>query len=183
MQRNLISVAVLGFALGTLPSFAQSPAPSGDEQQVAMSNKFLTQLKEGQWRGSKFSGLSVYNSNSEKIGSIEDFLIDESGKIDAVVIGIGGFLGIGKHEVAVPFAEVKFVKDPIPPAIIGPRGGSPTTSSAGGVNNSDQSDVTGSLPPAPRVAKTAYDYPDHAEVSMSKEQLNAAPQFKYALNE
>ena len=40
-------------------------------------------------------------------------LTDKSGNIKAVVIGVGGFLGVGEHLVAVPFDKVKFVNEPI----------------------------------------------------------------------
>ena len=50
-------------------------------------------------------GLSVYNDKNESLGSINDLLTDKSGKIVAVVIGVGGFLGVGEHLVAVPYRE------------------------------------------------------------------------------
>src|SRR4029079_17022688 len=72
----------------------------------------LTQEKPGQWRASKLKGLDVYNSRNEKIGDIREVLLDQSGKAEAVVIGVGGFLGIGERDVALPFSEVKFVDQP-----------------------------------------------------------------------
>jgi hypothetical protein len=79
MQRNMISVAVLSFALSALPALAQSPSPNGGEQN-ATSNQFPTQLNDGQWRGSKLNGLSVYNSDAKKIGNIEDLVVDQTGE-------------------------------------------------------------------------------------------------------
>ena len=58
-------------------------------------------------------GLSVYNDKNESVGSINDMLTDKAGNIKAVVIGVGGFLGVGEHLVAVPFDKVKFVSEPI----------------------------------------------------------------------
>ena len=68
---------------------------------------------QGNWRGSKLVGLSVYNDSNESLGSINDLLMDKSGNIKAVVIGVGGFLGVGEHLVALPFDKVKFVNEPI----------------------------------------------------------------------
>ena len=62
---------------------------------------------------SKVVGLSVYNDNNESIGSINDLLTDKNGNIKAVVLGVGGFLGVGAHLVAVPFDKIKFVNEPI----------------------------------------------------------------------
>jgi sporulation protein YlmC with PRC-barrel domain len=48
------------------------------------------------------TGINVYNDNNEKIGDIQELIIDKSGKVDNVVLGVGGFLGMGEHYVAVP---------------------------------------------------------------------------------
>jgi sporulation protein YlmC with PRC-barrel domain len=183
MQRNMIGVAVLSFALSALPTLAQSPSPTGGEQK-ATSSQFPTQLKEGQWRGSKINGLSVYNNNAKKIGSIEDLVVAEDGKIDAFVIGMGGFLGIGKHQVAVPFEEMKFVNEPVIPPPSPTAGISQLNSPKTDPNNATQNQApqNPALLPEQSAPKTAYDLPDHAVVNMTEKQLKAAPQFTYALN-
>jgi ribosomal 30S subunit maturation factor RimM len=45
------------------------------------------------WRSSKLIGLNVYNDQNEKLGDISEILLDKSGKVEGVVIGVGGFLG------------------------------------------------------------------------------------------
>jgi len=70
---------------------------------------FWTADNAAEWRTPKFKGLNVYNNNNEKLGDIDDILVDHSGQIKAVIIGVGGFLGIGEHNVAVPFNELQFV--------------------------------------------------------------------------
>jgi sporulation protein YlmC with PRC-barrel domain len=76
------------------------------------SGSWLTKPQSGQWQASQLEGLAVYNNNNERIGEINEMLVDNSGKIQAVVIGVGGFLGIGERDVAVPFEQVKFVNEP-----------------------------------------------------------------------
>ena len=49
----------------------------------------------------------VFDGNDNKIGQIKDVLVDQSGRIDTLIIGVGGFLGVGEKDVAVPFQEVK----------------------------------------------------------------------------
>ena len=49
----------------------------------------------------------VYDPNNNKIGQISDVLVDKSGKISTLIIGVGGFLGAGQKDVAVPFEEVQ----------------------------------------------------------------------------
>jgi sporulation protein YlmC with PRC-barrel domain len=52
----------------------------------------------------------VYDPNNNKIGQVKDVLVDQSGKVDTLIIGVGGFLGAGEKDVAVPFEEVKATK-------------------------------------------------------------------------
>jgi sporulation protein YlmC with PRC-barrel domain len=49
----------------------------------------------------------VYDSNNNKLGDIKDVLVDSSGKINAMILGVGGILGAGEKDVAVPFEAVK----------------------------------------------------------------------------
>ena len=48
----------------------------------------------------------VYDPNNSKIGSIDDVLIDSGGRVTAVIVGVGGFLGVGEKDVAVPFSSL-----------------------------------------------------------------------------
>jgi sporulation protein YlmC with PRC-barrel domain len=49
----------------------------------------------------------VYDKGQNTVGKIDDVLIDKSGKITALIVGVGGFLGIGEKDVALPFSAVK----------------------------------------------------------------------------
>jgi hypothetical protein len=53
---------------------------------------------------------AVYDPKENKIDEIDDVLIDKDGRIAALVIGVGGFLGVGEKDVAVPFSAVKGTK-------------------------------------------------------------------------
>jgi sporulation protein YlmC with PRC-barrel domain len=50
---------------------------------------------------------SVYDANDSKIGEIMDVLIDKEGKATTLIVGVGGFLGMGEKDVAVPFNAVQ----------------------------------------------------------------------------
>jgi len=69
---------------------------------------FVTNLQPGVWRATKLNGVDVYNANNEKIGDISDVIVDTEGKAKAVVIGVGGFLGLGERDVAVPFDALQW---------------------------------------------------------------------------
>src|SRR6201982_1729968 len=70
-------------------------------------------MLKGHWRASKLMGLDVYNENNEKLGDVNEIILDKSGKVAAVVIGVGGFLGMGEHDVAVSMDKLKFVEEPV----------------------------------------------------------------------
>ena len=133
-----------------------------------------TSSLKGSWRTSKLVGLNVYNDSNESLGSINDLLTDKSGDIKAVVIGVGGFLGVGEHLVAVPLDKVKFVDEPIAYT------GASSAPATGGARPSSTT-TTGAATTAPAAApKKNPWYPDHAVFSATKDQLKAMPEFKYA---
>ncbi|MCP2219448.1 PRC-barrel domain-containing protein [Bradyrhizobium elkanii] len=53
---------------------------------------------------------NVYDPKESKIGTIDDVLVDKSGKVTGLVVGVGGFLGAGEKDVIVPFTAVKSQK-------------------------------------------------------------------------
>src|ERR1700722_4252697 len=62
------------------------------------------------WTGTNYYKQAVYDPKESKIGDIDDVLVDKSGKITGLVIGVGGFLGAGEKDVIVPFTAVKTSK-------------------------------------------------------------------------
>src|SRR5436309_7488119 len=113
----LTKSAVAGLAVSALlasVAFAQSPSATTDRATTAAPAAASdTSSFKGNWRASKLVGLNVYNDSNESLGSINDLLADKSGNIKAVVIGVGGFLGVGEHLVAVPWDKIKFVNEPV----------------------------------------------------------------------
>jgi hypothetical protein len=67
-------------------------------------------MEPEKWRTFKLRELDVYNNNNEHVGDIRELLQDRGGKIVAVVIGVGGFLGMGAHDVALPFGQMHWVE-------------------------------------------------------------------------
>ncbi|MET0674571.1 MAG: PRC-barrel domain-containing protein [Bradyrhizobium sp.] len=181
-----IKTAVTGVAASALlasVAFAQTPSATTDTTTSApaatstttTTTKTTEVSTKGNWRTSKLVGLNVYNESNESIGSINDMLTDKSGDIKAVVIGVGGFLGIGEHLVAVPLDKVKFVDEPVVSAAAAPAAGG-----AGGARPASTT-TTGAAtttPAAPAVKKNPW-YPDHAVFNATKDQLKSMPEFKY----
>src|SRR5437899_2285530 len=112
MLAKYMTAGLVGSALLATIAFAQTPTATSDRANMAPAAASDSSF-QGNWRASKIVGLSVYNDNTESLGSINDLLTDKSGNIKAVVIGVGGFLGVGEHLVAIPFEKIKFVDQPV----------------------------------------------------------------------
>jgi sporulation protein YlmC with PRC-barrel domain len=62
------------------------------------------------WTVTNYYKQAVYDPKESKIGDIDDVLVDKSGKVTGLVVGVGGFLGAGEKDVIVPFTAVKTIK-------------------------------------------------------------------------
>lgn len=69
---------------------------------------FVTVPQTGAWRVSDLEGKPVYGAEGENIGDIKDVLVNKDGTVTAVLIGVGGFLGIGEKDVAVSMTALEF---------------------------------------------------------------------------
>ncbi|HEY9453329.1 MAG TPA: PRC-barrel domain-containing protein [Bradyrhizobium sp.] len=172
-----------GSALLASVAFAQSPSATTDSANTDKATTATTSAPadaaslKGNWRTSKLVGLSVYNDNRESLGSINDLLTDKNGDIKAVVLGVGGFLGVGEHLVAVPFDKVKFVNEPV--AYTG-AAGAPNAGAAKTTNTTTPTTTTGAATTTTTSAKANPWYPDHAVYNATKDQLKAMTEFKYS---
>ena len=88
-----------------MPS-TSATAPSPTARQSASLTSADTQKLGDAWRASKIKGASVYNEKNEKVGSIDDLIIDRHDHVTYAVISVGGFLGMGNHLVAVRYDQL-----------------------------------------------------------------------------
>jgi sporulation protein YlmC with PRC-barrel domain len=175
MFARTVMAALASTALLASAASAQTPTATTDRGGSASGSMSESSL-HGDWRASKIVGLSVYNDQNEKLGSINDLLMDKAGNVKAVVLGVGGFLSMGSHLVAVPLDKIKFVNEPI--VYTGTAGnGAPGAPGAGSAMNRPlpPPTTTGSAAPKPNPW-----YPDHAVFDATKDSLKAMPEFKYS---
>jgi sporulation protein YlmC with PRC-barrel domain len=124
------------------------------------------------WRSSKLIGLNVYNDQNEKLGDISEILLDKTGKADFVVIGVGGFLGIGQHDIMVEMSKLKFVDEPA-------RTTSTTPSTTGSATTGTTNRPPATTTTTATTTKNKW-YPDHAVLSgATKDSLKNMAEFKY----
>ncbi|BAU91751.1 PRC-barrel domain-containing protein [Methylorubrum populi] len=202
VPRSALAALVLQFALAPAPVLAEAaPAPSA-------APRFIEQPETGTMRGSKVIGVSVVGADHVRVGKIEDVLVDGSGRIQAVVIGVGGFLGVGEKYVAVSFDQLAWNFDDVSltsgassvvTADDAPGGKAADKASPekmpgsqvspdvlGAVQNQHSgrvTEATGSVEPQKPDAKSATVLAGHdlihAELRLTRAQLNDAPAFRF----
>jgi hypothetical protein len=110
------SVAILSMMLAWPVGAQTTPSPTPASPPTAQTSPSGSQLQwyshqADEMRASKLIGATVRNDANESIGSINELILGKDGKVAAVVIGVGGFLGIGEREVALDFNSLKFERD------------------------------------------------------------------------
>lgn len=96
------------------PSAAGAPTSLAPEQSAATSTEnspFLVKQGSSDMLIANLIGETVVNENNQSIGEVTDLITDKDGKIVALLIGAGGFLGIGEKDVAIRFEDVKISRD------------------------------------------------------------------------
>jgi hypothetical protein len=117
--KHTLSAAAFAAILAS-PVFAQVNKPDanqGSMPSAAPQDRFVQNQHATDWRGSKLIGAIVYGPDNASIGSINDVLIGNDTKVRAVVIGVGGFLGVGEKNVAVPLESLNITRKPDSSAI------------------------------------------------------------------
>ena len=184
-------------------------APAGQDAPHSMDHAsapdattagpFVTVPEHGAWRVSDLEGKQVYGTDGENIGSISDVLVSQDGSVNAVIIGVGGFLGIGEKDVAVDMsalelgpgasqAEADAASAASAPAASAPAAGAPsepgdvprdvsggtaaTTGSAGNSGNS------GNAGDSEAITIGTDGLPDRIVLNVTREQLQEAPAFE-----
>jgi hypothetical protein len=153
MMSAAVSALMISGALAQANPPANPPSPAAKSDAAEMkSPKFIQTQGTDKWVFSRFKGTDVLGPDNAKVGSITDLLFDKAGKIDGLIVGVGGFLGIGEKNVAIDMSAFQVV--PYSTGITGTGG-------------------TGAM--------SSDNDPTHVnlKVSWTKDQLKAAPDFEY----
>jgi hypothetical protein len=101
-----VTAAVLAAACGLAPGAALAQV-AGGTTTVDVTVTETTQLARGWSVRKALLGKSVYNEAGQKIGRVEDLIISPDHNVSYVIVGAGGFIGIGRHDVAIPVQQIK----------------------------------------------------------------------------
>jgi sporulation protein YlmC with PRC-barrel domain len=158
MLKKLMVSAAVG-ALMVSGAMAQADPPKADMPKAeapsaapADTAKFIQSQSSDQFVFSKFKGTDVVGPDNAQVGSVSDMLFDKNGKILGLIVGVGGFLGIGEKSVAIDMGAFQAV----------PASSVSSTTGAGG-------------------AASGSDDPTNVKlkVTWTKDQLKSAPDFQY----
>ncbi|MGX9117005.1 PRC-barrel domain-containing protein [Mesorhizobium sp. BHbsci] len=93
------------------PAAATPDATPDQTQTAAIDKSALTEMPINEIRSEDLVGTTVYGANDVNVGEIGDVVLTGDKKVDAVIIDVGGFLGVGEKEVAVGMENLKFMTD------------------------------------------------------------------------
>ncbi|SDA29213.1 Sporulation protein YlmC, PRC-barrel domain family [Methylobacterium sp. UNC378MF] len=204
MRGALLKARMLGVLLVTaaLPA-AASPSAQSD----APAARFIEGPEPGTISASQMIGVPVIGMDHVGVGKIEDVLVDGGGQVRAVIIGVGGFLGLGEKSVALPFDQIAWNFSDVsltsgPSSIVTPEtapgaeaaaragpdtmpGARTTRDTLGAVQNQHSgrvTEATGSVaaerPSGTPATVLVGEKPWRAEVRLTRAQLEAAPAFR-----
>ncbi len=146
---------------GSMGTTAQAPAAS------SASGTYLTEQAENHISVNDFMGQAIYTSDNQSIGEINDLLVEDNGGVVAAVVGVGGFLGIGEKNVAIPFDKITITRE--------------MDEDAAATTGTDTTAATDTTATTDTTANTAEEVAD-AEVRLTTtenaESLRNAPEFR-----
>jgi len=147
----------------------KATAPPADQSMGV----FVTKQAVTEWRAPKLVGVTVYGADDQRVGKIKDVVIDHDGSVRAVVIGVGGFLGIGTKDIGVPFTTIQWRTE----GRVVPTTGAPPANPLGRTDVEAKPTFAKTDPAA---TEANQGYPDKAVLSVTLAQLKAAPDYEYA---
>ncbi len=92
-------------------NMAAAPAATDTTKTAAIDRSTLKEVNAAELRTEDFVGTTVYGADDANVGEIGDVVLGEGDKVDAVIIDVGGFLGMGEKEVAVGMDNLAFMAD------------------------------------------------------------------------
>jgi hypothetical protein len=124
---------------------------------MASTETFVTIPGSGAWRVGDLQGKTVYSVDGANIGEINDILVSQNGSVNAVIIGVGGFLGMGEKNVAVNVSALQMAPSEM----------------TGATTGTDSSNSAGTAATSPSGASSS----DRIVLNVTRDQLEKAPAF------
>src|SRR3981081_3023550 len=104
MSSSHITAAFATLLIATAPAAYAETAPHA---RATAATAAEAQIQPDQIRASKMIGSAVYDVQNRNIGSVKDLVLDRDGRVAAVVVDVGSFLGVGGKYVAISMSDIK----------------------------------------------------------------------------
>lgn len=102
---NRVTILILASIASITPAIAQAPVAGSTLQGVSVAE--LRDVAIGWSAKRQVLGKPVYNDQNERIGAVDDIIIAPNKSVSYAIIGAGGFLGVDRHDVAIPVSQIK----------------------------------------------------------------------------
>lgn len=113
MIRNLLASTAIATLVATGSAFAQATAPAPATDTMAVEQQVQHTVHADGHLASNIIGEAVYNGahdEADNIGNVNDIILADDGSVEGIIIGVGGFLGLGQKEVAVEYNAVQWAE-------------------------------------------------------------------------
>jgi len=107
-RSTLLPLTLAAALMAGSTSFAVAQTTNGTSAASTGNLDGTLRQSHDAWRATKLDGAVVYNSQGNDVGTINDMLLDSSGKVSNVVLSVGGYLGLDSRYVEIPFSNLKF---------------------------------------------------------------------------
>lgn len=106
-MKTTLRLAAIALATSLVAAAPVSAQVAGQSTSLGISITESTQIATG-WSVKKtLLGKAVYNEAGQKVGKVEDLIVAPGNSVSFVIVGAGGFVGIGRHDVAIPVSQIK----------------------------------------------------------------------------
>jgi sporulation protein YlmC with PRC-barrel domain len=105
-----VSVLLMSCALALVPA-QYSGAQTAGSTRLGVAVEELKVVAVGWSVKKQILGKTVYNENKQKVGRIDDLIVAPDSAVSFAIIGAGGFVGVGRHDVAIPVQQIKLQDD------------------------------------------------------------------------
>jgi sporulation protein YlmC with PRC-barrel domain len=114
LSKKLVNgAAIIGFVAVTFVGAGSARAAVAGSTTFGVTTEEMKVVAVGWSAKKKIMGKAVYNDANQKIGVVDDLIVTPDRSLSYAIIGVGGFLGVGKHDVAIPVNQFKGEGDKI----------------------------------------------------------------------
>lgn len=104
-MKTMVLVVLMSFVVAA--GVADSLAQTAGSTLVSVSVAEMREVAKGWSAKKQILGKDVYNDTGDKIGEVNDLIVAPNKSLSYAIVGVGGFLGVGEHDVAVPVSKFK----------------------------------------------------------------------------